>query len=200
MKDAGVDIVMTCMDLNGVKTLAQEMERQGVGEVPVLHNDSYDADFIAANGDLFEGDIVQTSFRPFEADAGTSQLATFKDWMAKTNQPLSEIALQGWINADLAYQGLKAAGPGFDRKSVIDATNHLTKFSAGGLITPIDWSRQHDAPTEDDPTTHGYAIECRSLLRVKDHHFEMIGPADKAFTCFDPKDQSWAEPTHQSFD
>ena len=31
--------------------------------------------------------------------------------------------MDGWINADLAYEGLVAAGPDFDRQKVIDATN-----------------------------------------------------------------------------
>ena len=200
MKDAGVDLVMTCMDLNGVKTVEQEMERQGMGAVPVLHNDSYDAAFIADGDGLFEGDIIQTSFRPFEADAGTSQLATFKEWMDETGQPLTEIALQGWINADLAYRGIEAAGPSFTRASVIEATNELTDFTAGGLIPPIDWSRQHEPWTDEDPITHGYAIECRAFLRVKDSAFEMVGPPDKPFTCFDPESQDWTDPTFETFE
>jgi hypothetical protein len=200
MKDAGVDLVVTCMDLNGVKTVEQEMERQGMGAVPVVHNDSYDATFIADGKELFEGDIIQTSFRPFEADAGNSQLNTFKEWMDKTGQPLTEIALQGWINADLAYQGIEAAGPSFTRERVIEATNQFTDFTAGGLIPPIDWSRQHEPWTDEDPTTHGYAIECRSFLRVKDGAFEMIGPADEPFTCFDPSNQDWVEPTSEDFE
>jgi hypothetical protein len=61
----------------------------------------------------------------------------------------------GWIAADLAYQGLVEAGPEFDRAKVIAATNTLTAYSADGLINPIDWSRQHVPPTQDDPKTHG---------------------------------------------
>ena len=49
----------------------------------------------------------------------------------------------GWINATLAYEGLLAAGPDFDRDKVIAATNAMTDFDAGGLIEPVDWS----APT-----------------------------------------------------
>ncbi len=71
--------------------------------------------------------------------------------MGKAGKTESEHAMIGWINADLAFQGLKAAGPSFDRRKVIDATNELHAFTADGLIAPIDWSRQHEPPTQDDP-------------------------------------------------
>jgi hypothetical protein len=199
MKDAGVNFVATCLDLNGVKTLEQEMERQGMGDVPVLHNDSYDAGFIKDGGALFEGDIVQTSFRPFEANAAGSQLDRFKEWMGKTGEPLSEPALQGWINADLAYEGIKAAGPSFTRSSVIDATNRMTAFTGGGLIPPIDWSRQHEMWTDADPLTHGYATECRAFVRVTHGRFQLVGDKDKPFVCYDPKSQAWTSPTPTNF-
>ena len=66
----------------------------------------------------------------------------------------------GWINADLAYQGLVAAGPEFSREAVIAATNEMTDYTAGGLITPIDWTRQHEPPTEEDPATTAGELEC----------------------------------------
>ena len=37
------------------------------------------AENVAAAGDLFEGDIIQTSFRPFEASSSDSQLDKFKE-------------------------------------------------------------------------------------------------------------------------
>ena len=43
MKDAGVDFIAACLDLNGMKTLAQELERQGMGDVPMFHPNTYDA-------------------------------------------------------------------------------------------------------------------------------------------------------------
>jgi branched-chain amino acid transport system substrate-binding protein len=195
MKEAGVDFIMTCIDLNGVKTIAQELERQGMGNVPVLHPNSYDSDFVAAAGGLFNGDVVAVRFRPFEADAGRSGLADFQEWMKKSGSKFSELAYVGWINADLAYQGLIAAGPSFDRASVVAATNKLTAFTAGGLINPIDWSRQHTLPTEADPLTHGYAQECTAYVRVNNGKFELIGDKTKPFFCWDNKAlREWTDP------
>jgi Periplasmic binding protein len=199
MKDAGVDFVATCLDLNGVKTLETEMGRQGMGSVPVLHANTYDVAYVSSAGDLFEGDFVGTSFRPFEADAGTSQVGKFHEWMQKTGAKETELAMNGWMNADLAYQGIKAAGPSFTRESVIAATNKMTDWNAGGMTAPIDWSRQHEFPTEADPVTHGPKLNCRSFVRVKSQKFELVGQKDKPFVCFDPKNSAWTDPTMENF-
>jgi hypothetical protein len=200
MKDAGVDFVVGCLDLNGMKTLAQELERQGMGDVPMYHPNTYDAAFVQEAGDLFEGDLVSVGFRPFEADAGDSQLSDFEEWMDETGGDVSEIAMIGWINADLAYQGLVAAGPEFDRASVIAATNEMTDYTAGGLVPAIDWSRQHEPPTEDDPGTHGPAQICNSLVRISGGEFELVGDPAKPFLCWDGTNRDWAEPDEVNFE
>ena len=199
MKDAGVDFVMGCLDLNGMKTLAQEMERQGMGDVPMLHPNTYDEAFVAEAGDLFEGDYVNVIFRAFEAGAAGSQAEQFQQWMGETGSDLTELAMVGWINADLAFQGLVAAGPEFDREKVIAATNQITDYTAGGLIPTIDWSRQHEAPTEDDPVTHGSARECSTFVKVVDRSFELVGNPDEPFFCWDPTVSGWTEPETVSF-
>lgn len=200
MNEAGVDFIIGCVDLNGMKSLAQELERQGMGDVPMYHPNTYDASFVEEAGDLFEGDLVSVGFRPFEADPGASQLADFQAWMEETGSELSEIAMIGWINADLAYQGLVAAGPQFDRASVIAATNELTEYTAGGLIAPVDWSRQHEPPTEDDIATHGSARQCTSLVQIEDGAFELVGEPDAPFLCWDGTTRDWAEPESMDFE
>jgi len=200
MKDAGVDFVIGCLDLNGMKTLAQELERQGMADVPMYHPNTYDASFVSEAGDLFEGDIVGVAFRPFEADPGESQLSDFQEWMEETGSDITEIAMIGWINADLAYQGLVAAGPQFDRASVIAATNEMTEYTAGGLLPPIDWTRQHEPPTEDDPATNGSAQACNAYVRITDAEFELVGDPAKPFNCWDNSDRGWSEPTATNFE
>ncbi|CAO5165194.1 Leucine-binding protein domain-containing protein [Frankia sp. AiPs1] len=200
MKRAGVDMIVSCFDLNGQKTLAQELKRQGLADVKILHPNTYDQKFVQEAGDLFEGDIVLVSFRPFEADPGDSALADFRKWMDRTGAKISEVAMIGWIDADIAYQGILAAGPSFTRQSVTDATNKIRNFTAGGLVPPIDWTRMHESATQDDPTSHGAAQECFSFVQVKQGKFHMVGgTAAKPFVCWSNKNRDWSDPTLSSF-
>jgi Periplasmic binding protein len=199
MKEAGVDFISTCIDLNGMKTLAQELDRQGMSDVTLYHPNTYNQDFVKEAGALFEGDIVGVSFRPFEADPGSSSLGDYLEWMDKQGSKLTELGMVGWINADLAYEGLKAAGPEFDRAKVIAATNQLTDYSAGGLLVPIDWTRQHNPPTQDDPITNGYPNECVAYVKVVNAAFETLGPKDKPFLCWSNENRDWSEPVPTDF-
>jgi ABC-type branched-subunit amino acid transport system substrate-binding protein len=200
MAQADADFVVGCIDLNGMQTLAEELQRQGLADVPMMHSNTYDAEFVRAAGDLFEGDVIGVGFRPFEADAGDSTLDEFLEWMDRTGGQVTEQAMVGWINADLAYQGLVAAGPDFDRASVIEATNEMTEYTAGGLIPPIDWSRQHEPPTEDDPVTHGSAQECTAYVTVRDGEMELIGDPEAPWSCWDPAEEGWTEPEPTDFE
>jgi hypothetical protein len=187
------------MDLNGSKTLAQEMARQGMGDVAILHLNMYDQSFVKAAGDLFDGDYVFPQFRPFEADTGDSTLDTFKQWMAKANKPISEIAMVGWINADEAYQGLKAAGTNFTRQSVIDATNKMTSYTANGLVQPIDWTRQHEPTSDADPSAHGPKYDCMNVVTIVNGDFHLVGNTSKPWVCWPGNTSAWSTPTYMDF-
>jgi hypothetical protein len=203
MKEAGVDFISTCLDLNAMKTIAQELDRQGMQDVVLYHPNTYNQQFVQEAGDLFEGDIVTVQFRPFEADegdgAGVESMQDFRQWMEETGSELSELAMVGWINADLAFQGLLAAGPEFDRDKVTDATNQMTDFDAGGLINPINWTTQHEPPTQGDPT-HDYAQECSVLLRIEGGEFVPVESAAEPWACWPNDTDEWSEPVATSFD
>jgi hypothetical protein len=203
MKKAGVDLVVQCIDLNGAKTVAQELSRQGMGDVPMYHANTYDQEFVKAAGDLFVGDYMGLSLRPFESNSGDSNLATFKEWMGKTGSKISEISMRGWIGADEAYTGLKLAGPNFTQAKVIEASNSgkMDRYTAGGLMSPLDWSRQHVAPTPDDRAAHGNRPDCFALVQVqKDRTFKVVGGTpDKPWLCFPGENSDWAEPEPMNF-
>ncbi|MFV0318637.1 MAG: ABC transporter substrate-binding protein [Microthrixaceae bacterium] len=197
MKDAGVDFIATCIDLNGMKTLAQELERQGMDDVVLFHPNSYDQTFVSESEGLFEGDIVTVGFRPLEATPGDSALADFEEWMQKQGSTPTELAMVGWLNASLAFEGLLAAGPEFDRASVIAATNTLTEWTAGGLLDPQDWTVGHDPYTDADDIVEQ---ECSALVKIEDGKFVPYADADKPWLCFDLEDQESLEPTPTDFE
>ena len=55
MKEAGVDFVSTCIDLNGMKTLAQELQRQGMDDVVLYHPNTYNQQFVSDAGGPVRG-------------------------------------------------------------------------------------------------------------------------------------------------
>jgi branched-chain amino acid transport system substrate-binding protein len=200
MKNAGVDMVLTCLDGKGDLVVKREMARQGIGSVPMVHPNMYSHDMLEEAGELVEGDylLLTHSFRPFEATPNAA-LTAFKKWMKETGSDLSEGAIYGWINAASAYEGLKQAGPNFDRKKVIDSLNEVEDFTADGIIAPLDVARQNTPPTQDDPATHGPDPQCWVILKVVENEFEVVGDASKPFTCWPGTSRDWAAPTLRDF-
>jgi hypothetical protein len=120
--------------------------------------------------------------------------------MGKTNAKVVELAMDGWITADTAYQGLKAAGQNFDRAKVVAASNKtLTNYTADGLLPPIDWSRQHHPLTEDALATGGPKYDCTALVKVHNGAFEVVGDKAKPWSCWPGTNRDWSEPTSMNF-
>ncbi len=176
MKQAGVDMVATCMDTNGVVTLAKEMKKQELDAIQYLP-DGYDTTFLANYGNLFEGSIVRTDFTQFELPK-SQQPAGLKDyleWIGKEKAPANEDSMNGWLAADQFYTGLKAAGPDFSRQKVIDAINKMTDYKANGLLQGVDWSVAHTG-------TNG--TFCQFLSTVKDSKYVTdFSQPGKPFNC-----------------
>lgn len=198
MKELGVDFISTCIDLNGMKSLAQELARQGMADDVVLyHPNSYDHTFIEEGGELFEGDIVTVQFRPFEVDPGNSTMEDYRHWMEEIGREPSELSMVGWINASTAFDGLLAAGPEFDRQKVIDATNALEGYTAGGLIRELDWGTAHTPFTAADPRPD--RPECSALVRVEGGRFVPYGDPSTPWVCWDSWDTDQTGPTLRDF-
>ncbi len=199
MKNKGVDFIATCFDLNAMKSLAQELQRQDMSDVVLYHPNSYDQAAVASAGDLFDGDVVEVQFRPIEADPGDSAMNDFKKWMKNEGYEPTELAMVGWINASLAYEGLKAAGPDFDRAKVIKATNEITDFTADGLLSSIDWGNAHTPYTQ--ATRKGVADEdCSALVKVDKGKFKVFDSKTKPWLCWDGEDMAWSEPEATDFE
>ncbi|MCU1357156.1 MAG: ABC-type branched-chain amino acid transport system periplasmic component-like protein [Acidimicrobiales bacterium] len=198
MKKKHVDFISTCFDLNAMKTLAQELKRQGMSDVRLYHPNTYNQKFVQDAGGLFEGDFVDVQFRPFEAATNTA-LTAFKKWMGKNNSDLTELAMVGWINATLAYDGLLAAGPQLDRAKVLAATNAMKDFTADGLISAIDWSTAHK-PYTQATRSKVKDLECGTVVEVANGRFRQLGSKDKPWLCWDSTDLTWSKPVPTNFD
>lgn len=192
MKAKGVDFVSSCLDMNGMKVLADELDKQGMGDVVLLHPNSYDAEFVAANAGILEGDYVLTTFTPFETDVDSDLQDRFFEWTEREGVAVHELTMVGWINADLAFTALLAAGPQFDRAAVVDAARSMTNYNADNLIESIDWSRQlRDRGTDpgSDPT------ECGAVVEVERGRFVPYSGEDgEPWLCWPTEEDEYGEP------
>lgn len=198
MKKAGVNFIATCFDLNAMKTLAQELHRQGMDHVVLFHPNSYDQKAVAATDGLFDGDLVQVQFRPLESATEQSALNDFRVWMAKQHSPETELAMTGWINASLAYDGLLAAGPNFDRAKVIAATNAMTAWTADGLVPPVDWTTAH-VPYTNATRAGKNDSECSAIVKVVHGKFVVFGSRTKPWFCWPSNSTAWSLPVATDF-
>ena len=200
MKRDGVDFIMTCMDQNSVLTLEQELERQDMGDVPLVLPNAYgDEEYLSGNAELLEGDYIGLMYRPLEANPEGTDLEALIQTMNDNGTAINDWAIISWINADQLFRGLLAAGPQFDRQKVIDATNGFTASTSGGLTHAIDWTRQHDAPTADDPVSHGPERECFAYVKVEGGKAVLAGDEDKPHFCWDPAVEEYVDPEPTSF-
>lgn len=182
MKEAGVDMVVTCMDANGVVTLAKEQAQQELHAINFLVN-GYDHDFVKEFGDIFEGSVVRTDFVTWETPVKEQPkgLKDFLEWMDKAGAEPTENAMVGWINAATFVNGLRNAGADFDRQKVVDAVNSTTDFTADGIIRPVKWPNQH--------YERASSTLCDVLSTIKDSKFVPdFGKPGKPFNCIDDSD------------
>jgi len=189
MKDAGVDFITTCMDTNGVLAIAKEARKQGLDAIQYLPN-GYDQDFMKANGQFFEGSVVRVPFVPFETKPRPKALDQYLTWMEKKGYKPGEYATYGWINATMLVEGLRAAGPNFTQKKVVDALNTMKADTANGMIPPIDWTTQHTDSTPPEG--------CAAFVKVvKGKFVPAFVPSGKVFVCFPDKATLDTKPTYK---
>jgi ABC-type branched-subunit amino acid transport system substrate-binding protein len=189
MKDAGVDLITTCMDTNGVLNIAKESRKQGLDAIQYLPN-GYDQAFMKANGQFFEGSIVRVPFVPFEANPKPPGLSTYLKWMRKQHVTPDEYTTYGWINMAMLTEGIKAAGPNFTRAKVIAALNKMKNDTAGGMVPGIDWTIQHTNPRPPEG--------CAAYVKVVNGKFvPAFVPKGKVYVCTPDKATLSTKPTYR---
>ena len=81
---------------------------------------------------------------PYESADPVPALTNYLEWIDKVGGVQDEMSVAGWLNADLLYKGLVAAGPEFTQQSVIDAINQM-QWDADGIIPGVDWTIAHES-------------------------------------------------------
>ena len=153
LKAAGADFVISCMTIGGNLSLARASKEYGL-DAKMLWLTVPNQSVITKNASLLQGVFFGEGNVPSAANTkypGTYPgLAAYNAAIKKYEPSVAgdNIALQGWESAALLVAGIEAAGKNFTQASVVQATNRLTQFTAGGLYTPMNWVYTHTTVTE----------------------------------------------------
>jgi ABC-type branched-subunit amino acid transport system substrate-binding protein len=201
MKAKNVDFLATALDFNGDYALAQEMQRQGIlDKVTFFHPNLYNPEFVAKNAKVLNGGIVLTPVLAVEHEPVPPALQEYLDYAAEHDMTVTEMTEEGWIAARQFVDALRAAGPDFTWENLVGAWNQQKAYTNGGMVPPIDWTRQHNDPTKS--VANRAELQCVNFLRIQDGKFVGIyneGGA-KPWVCFHGQQpDTWEQPQNLSF-
>jgi branched-chain amino acid transport system substrate-binding protein len=156
MRDAGVNMVINCMDVNSDISLSKALSNFGVKPVQ-LWLDGYDRTILSKNSAYMQDVYFLLQHVPFEAatayPAAFPGLNLYFTEMQKygfTSDEYSDVALMGWESANLFTVGLRDAGKNPTQKAVIAAINKDKRDVGGpdgGVTAPINWTIAHNGNT-----------------------------------------------------
>lgn len=173
MRDAHVNYVINCMDVNSDISLSKALYNFGVKPVQ-LWLDGYDRSILSKNSMYMQDVYFLLQHVPFEA--ATAYPTSFKGLnlyfteMQKygfTSDEYSDVALMGWESANLFTVGLRDAGKNPTQKAVITAVNKDKRDVGGpdgGVTAPINWTIAHKGNTSP---------ACETLVKVSGSSFEL---------------------------
>jgi ABC-type branched-subunit amino acid transport system substrate-binding protein len=183
MREAGANLVISCMDVTGNITMARAILQSGVKIKQIWFNGN-DQATLDKYPSLMSGVYFDIEHVPFSAP--TKYYPGLKTYLSVMNKyepdyTYDEVAIQGWQSASLFAQGLAAAGKNPTWGSVVNATNQLTAFTAGGLTSPVNWALGG----------HVYyytATDCAAYIQVQGTKFvSVFGQGHQVFVCLGPQ-------------
>jgi branched-chain amino acid transport system substrate-binding protein len=182
IQQAGADFIISCMQGSDNITMARAIQQYGL-KVHQLWFDGYDNSLLDQYASLMQGVYLNVNGTvPFDAVKvypgkypGVQQYLTTME-KYEPNLVYSQEALQGWQSAALLAAGIKAAGNDLTQANVINQTNKLTNFSAGGTGTTTNWKYVHNVNTYPG---------CSAFVQVKGKTFvPALGKGSQVFVCF----------------
>jgi branched-chain amino acid transport system substrate-binding protein len=141
MKQAGANMIVSCMDVQGNITMARAVQQYGLKATQLWFSGN-DQSTLQQNKSLMQGVYFSIAHVPYTSPTSTYPgLKLYLTQMQKYEPKYvnDEIAIQGWESAALFVQGVKMAGNNLTQANVIKQDNSLTAFTAGGLTTPTNW-------------------------------------------------------------
>jgi branched-chain amino acid transport system substrate-binding protein len=194
MKQDGVDMIVSCMDLSGNILLAQTMQQEELTGVTQMWDDGYDQSALADYAQYMQGVYFSEPNVPFEVTSlypgtysGMDQFEQMLRRYAPGTTP-SEAALAGWTGADLFVTGLEAIGRDVTRSRLVAAINDIASFTADGILAPVDWQVAHRSSGP---------LNCAAYIQVRGDQFVPVyGIPPSVFSCFQTPEPPTNVPIH----
>jgi ABC-type branched-subunit amino acid transport system substrate-binding protein len=191
MDQRGSNFVVSCMEGSDNITLARAIQQYGL-KIHQLWLNGYDQALLDQYNSLMQGVYVDANgFVPFAAAADfpgaypglQRYLSVMKAY--EPDHVNDQLSMQGWQSAALLVAGIKAAASDTTQQNVIDQTNRITDFTAGGITAVVDWSHAH--------TTQTFPV-CPSFVQVRGDKFTpVVRQGHQVFICF-PKSVNLLDP------
>ncbi|MBL7495650.1 ABC transporter substrate-binding protein [Frankia nepalensis] len=167
----------TVLPATAVNILPALRERGVELKAPILVL-GYDDKVLQENGASLRNAVIVNQIKPWQAN--TPEQQTFLEAMniyAPQIQPATtDIAVDGYVSADLFVEGLKLAGECPTREAFIAALRAATTYEGGGLIPqPVDLSTNYREPNS-----------CYSIVRVNSEGTAFVPLFDAKPLCGDP--------------
>ena len=180
MKQAGSNMVASCMDVQGNVTMARAIQQYGL-HMTQLWFSGNDQSTLNQNQSLMQGVYFGIAHVPFTASQSLYPgLKLYVNQMKKyePNYVYDEVAIQGWESAALFVQGVKMAGNNLTWANVIKQDNSITSFTAGGLQAPVNWK---------DAGHSGHAPPyCVAYIKVSGNKYvATLNKGQNVFNCFE---------------
>jgi ABC-type branched-subunit amino acid transport system substrate-binding protein len=172
MRDEGVDIVVTALEVNGTARLAQAFKQIGyTPKVAYYGAQAYGRVFTELAGPAAEGTLLALSFDVAE-DTANPAVATMVQWYRTVNPggDLDTLAIEGWTAAAMFVKALEMAGPAPTRDKVLAALGTFHAYDADGLIAPIDAAGKVPPP-------------CFLVETYEGGQWRRVTPPDTGFIC-----------------
>ncbi len=180
MKQAGSNMVVSCMDVQGNVTMARAIKQYGLSNMTQLWFSGNDQSTLNTNESLMQNVYFSIAHVPFTASPKLYPglklyFAQMKKYESK--YVTDEIALQGWESAALFVQGVQMAGKNLTQANVIKADNSLTAYTSGGLESPVNWKSAGHS---------GHAPPyCAAYIKVSgDQYVPTLNKGKNVFVCF----------------
>jgi ABC-type branched-subunit amino acid transport system substrate-binding protein len=171
MKQAGVDFVVSCMDVPGNLQLSRAIQQNGLTGVKQLWLDGYDLPTLRQYTSLMQNTYFLVQHVPFQANSQfPGEFAGMRQYISVMNKyepayTYNEVAIEGWLSAALFVAGLRASGPFPTQQKLVAAINHITSFTANGLTTRTNWTIAH---TEVTPPS------CETFVAAEGDTFKVV--------------------------